>query len=223
MSYTVTNAGAGATPNFTWNDALYLSPTATFNARHGHRPRHPNAPGQPGCRWLVTPTPSPSRLPNGLTGTYYLLVDTDARQCRLRAEQGQQLGRIAAAPSRSPRRRADLVVTAVSAPTGGPARLRGPGHLDGHQPGRRRYGRQLLAGRGLRGHRHHAQQQRDPAGHVHALWRAGAGPLVYPVADGDGAHQTCSAPTTFSSSPTPRAAVYQPNQNNTSGPADEQS
>ena len=26
--YTVTNAGGGATPNYTWNDALYLSPTA---------------------------------------------------------------------------------------------------------------------------------------------------------------------------------------------------
>src|SRR5262249_26285122 len=31
VSFEVTNAGAGATPNFTWDDALFLSPTPTYD------------------------------------------------------------------------------------------------------------------------------------------------------------------------------------------------
>ena len=77
FSYTVTNAGAGATPNYTWNDSLYLSPTATFNSGTAISLGQQTHQGSLAAGGSYT-NPVTVTLPSALAGSYYLYVQTDS-------------------------------------------------------------------------------------------------------------------------------------------------
>ncbi len=152
FTYTVTNAGAGATPNYTWNDALYLSPTTTYDASTaislGEQTHQGSLDAGDGYTNSVTAT-----LPNTLTGAYYLLVDTDSDNDVFELDKpnnwGASNGTIAI--SSTP---ADLVVSAAERPADGVARVRGNRELDRDQPGHWRHRRRYLAGQRLCRHEH---------------------------------------------------------------------
>ncbi len=115
FSYHVANAGAGATPNPTWTDSYYLSPTATFNAGTATVLGQQTVLGAlntgDGYDNTVTVT-----LPNGLSGMYYLFVDTDSSNTVFELNKTNNFNtppaalRVASMP-------ADLVVSAARAPT----------------------------------------------------------------------------------------------------------
>ena len=114
FAYTVTNAGSTATPNYTWTDALYLSPTATYSASTaialGEQTHQGILAAGAGYTNTVTTT-----LPNGLVGSYYVVADTDVGDVVFEVDKTNNLAVatsatvISAAPP-------DLVVSAASAP-----------------------------------------------------------------------------------------------------------
>jgi hypothetical protein len=114
VTYHVTNGGAGGTPNYTWNDAVYLSPTPTFSAGTaiflGQGTAQGGLAAGAGYDNTVTGT-----LPNGLTGSYYVLVDTDNGNAVFELSKTNNWGatagttQVSAPPP-------DLTVTAGSAP-----------------------------------------------------------------------------------------------------------
>ncbi len=114
FSYTVTNAGAGATPNYTWNDALYLSPTATFNASTAIPlgPQTHQGSLAAGASYTNSVT---VMLPPALAGSYYVVAITDTGNVVFEIDRTNNTGAstspvtISVAP-------ADLVVTAATAP-----------------------------------------------------------------------------------------------------------
>jgi len=114
FSYTVTNAGAGATPNYTWNDALYLSPTATFHSDTAISLGQQNHQGSlaAGAGYTNTVT---ATLPNGLAGSYYVVVNTDSGNAVFELNKTNNTGVSTGATvvSEAP---ADLVVSSASAP-----------------------------------------------------------------------------------------------------------
>jgi hypothetical protein len=77
FTYHVDNDGAGATPNTSWTDSFYLSPTAGFDPHTAvliGQQRHNGAlAAGAGYDASVTAT-----VPDGLSGTAYLLVDSDS-------------------------------------------------------------------------------------------------------------------------------------------------
>ena len=77
FSYTTTNAGAGATPNDTWNDSFYLSPTPTYDSTTAISLGDQTHDGVllAGSSYTSTVT---ATLPTSLTGAYYVLVNTDS-------------------------------------------------------------------------------------------------------------------------------------------------
>jgi YD repeat-containing protein len=115
FTYTIANAGAGGTPNTSWDDSFSLSPTATYDSstaiildvQSAHQGTL--APGDSYTN-SVTET-----IPNGLTGSYYLLVDTDSGGQVFELDKtnnwGASIGTIAV--SSAP---ADLVVSAANGP-----------------------------------------------------------------------------------------------------------
>ncbi len=114
FSYTVKNGGAGATPNYTWNDALYLSPTATFQAGTAISLGQQNHQGSLAAGASYTNTVT-TTLPNGLNGAYYLFVDTDSANAVFELSNAAKLSGPSGAiqVSQAP---ADLVVSTASAP-----------------------------------------------------------------------------------------------------------
>jgi RHS repeat-associated protein len=116
------NNGAGGTPNTSWIDAFYLSPTPSYQAGTAI----PLLPTQmyagslnAGASYTNTVT---ATVPNGVSGSYYLIVDTDSASAvwELPSNVGDRFGsststiQIASRP-------ADLVVSAASAPASGTA------------------------------------------------------------------------------------------------------
>ena len=111
FSYQVTNAGAGPTPNSYWTDSYYLSPTGTYNASTaiplGQQTHAGSLDAGAGYASTVTET-----LPNGLSGTYFLVVDTDSGNAVFELNKTNNLGLSSGiAVTSMP---ADLVVSAAS-------------------------------------------------------------------------------------------------------------
>jgi len=119
FSYHVTNAGATATPNTVWLDSYYLSPTATFNSSTailiGQLSRLGSLKAGDGYSNTVTGT-----VPNGLSGTYYLIVDTDSAGAVFELDKSNNFG-AAAGTVQVSSHPADLAVTSASAPSTGPS------------------------------------------------------------------------------------------------------
>ena len=111
----VSNVGASATPNSSWFDNYYLSPTSTLNLNtaifltsYGHYPGL--ATGQ-----SYTNIVSLS-VPDGLTGTYYLIVDTDAGNNVFELDKTNNIG-FDPIPIQALAPLPDLVITRFTAPT----------------------------------------------------------------------------------------------------------
>ncbi len=77
LTWTVKNEGTGSTIATAWNDQLFLSKEATFNGAEAVllRTTSRNAALAAGASYTQT---QPVRLPEGITGTYYVYVRTDA-------------------------------------------------------------------------------------------------------------------------------------------------
>lgn len=114
FSYTTTNAGAGGTPNTSWNDAFYLSPTPTYNPGTaiplGGQTHYGSLVAGASYTSTVTET-----LSNNLVGAYYILVDTDSGNAVFELNKANNLAssatvvQVATTP-------ADLVVSSVGVP-----------------------------------------------------------------------------------------------------------
>ena len=154
FSYTVTNAGAGATPNYTWNDSFYLSPTATFKPATAISLGQQTHQGSLDAGAAYTNTVT-ATLPNGLARIVLPCRRHRQRQRRLRAGQGEQRGRLnQRGPGfRGPGRSGGLRRQRAGR---GAARLGDPGQLDRRQSTARATRASLLAGQRLYRHRHHA-------------------------------------------------------------------
>ncbi len=114
FSYTVTNGGAGATPNSTWNDALYLSPTANYNPNTAVSLGVQTHQGSliAGGNYTNTVTMT---FPTGMAGSYYLVVDTDCTDVVFELDKTNNLA-VSPAAIRSSLSPANLTVTTVQAP-----------------------------------------------------------------------------------------------------------
>jgi hypothetical protein len=114
VTYHVNNAGAGPTPNYTWNDTVYLSPTTTYDPStaifFAQGTYQGGLAAGKGYDNTVAGT-----LPNTLKGPYYVLVDTDSGNVVFELNKSNNWGastgttQVASAP-------ADLSVTTGSAP-----------------------------------------------------------------------------------------------------------
>ena len=123
FSYQVNNIGAGPTAllnsSDVWTDSFYLSPTPTYDAATaisiGQESQNDSLDAGASYQNTVTVT-----LPNGLSGSYYLIVDADSGDAVFELNQTGKFGASAGAIQVSSDT-ADLVVTSVSAPTDGQA------------------------------------------------------------------------------------------------------
>jgi hypothetical protein len=119
FSYTVTNAGAGATPNYSWNDSLYLSPTATFDVGTaiplGGQYHQGSLDAAGGANSSYTNTVTVG-LPNGMAGSYYVVAVTDSGNVVFEQYENNNVTVSATAiqVSQAP---ADLIVTSAVAPS----------------------------------------------------------------------------------------------------------
>jgi hypothetical protein len=119
FTYQVNNIGAGATalsePNTIWQDSFYLSPTPSFDASTAILlgAQTQTITLDPGANYQNTVTET---LPDGLSGTYYLIVSADGGKAVFELDQTSKLGvspgtiQVASQP-------ADLAVTTVNAPS----------------------------------------------------------------------------------------------------------
>ncbi len=114
FSYTVTNAGAGGTPNSTWNDAIYLSPTETYNPATaialGEQTHQGSLAAGAGYTNTVTMT-----FPTGIEGPYYLVVDADSGHVVYQLDDSNNWG-TSATQVQASLAPGNLVVSNVSAP-----------------------------------------------------------------------------------------------------------
>jgi hypothetical protein len=118
FSYKVTNAGAGDTPNTTWTDSLYLSPTPTYDAATAipfGEEVHQGSLAAHGGSYVNNLT---ATFPAGLAGIFYLIVNTDSGNVvyELPGVKGDEWGSSSTATTAS-LTPANLVVTSVSATT----------------------------------------------------------------------------------------------------------
>ncbi|MFO0805191.1 MAG: CARDB domain-containing protein [Gemmataceae bacterium] len=116
FSYAVVNNGAGETPNTTWTDSLYLSPTPTYNAATAislGQQVHQGPLGSHGDSYVNTVT---ATFPTGLAGTFYLIVNTDSGNAvfELPSAQANKWGS-SPNPVTASLAPANLVVSSVSA------------------------------------------------------------------------------------------------------------
>jgi hypothetical protein len=116
FSYTVTNAGSNPTPNYTWTDAIYLSPTATFNAGTaislGQQVHQGILAKDAAYTNAVTTT-----LSNGLVGTYYVVVTTDSGNVVFEGSYENNNTTVAGSGTQIAMAPADLVVPSVVGPS----------------------------------------------------------------------------------------------------------
>jgi RHS repeat-associated protein len=114
FTYTVTNAGAGGTPNTSWTDAFYLSPTQTFNSSTAISLGQDTHQGalDAGASYTNTVTET---IPNNLSNNYYVIVNTDSGNFVFQLHDGDKFGassatvQITTAPP-------DLIVSSASGP-----------------------------------------------------------------------------------------------------------
>jgi RHS repeat-associated protein len=118
FTYQVSNTGAGATvkinPNGTWQDAYYLSPTPNLNLATAiliGQQTYSNSLDA-GASYQPTVTES---LPNGLSGSYYLIVDADSGGVIFELDETGKLG-ASTAPIQVSSKPPDLIVSAAGAP-----------------------------------------------------------------------------------------------------------
>ena len=179
VSYRVTNFGSTATPNSSWTDTFYLSADTTLDTgtdlRLGTR-AHFGALGLDGS-YAASAT---FTLPDGLSGTYFVIVQTDsgnATSSWTTPTTSRASGTAIAITSRP----ADLVVSTSSAPV---ERRGGQGHprrLDGRQPGDGRHRRDLLGRPRHRLHRRDPRQRRrHRVGQLRARRPAQPRPVLLP-------------------------------------------
>ncbi len=116
FSYTVANVGAAGVSVNSWSDAYYLSPTPAFNAATaislGSKAIDAALSAGSGYSEGVNVT-----LPDGISGTYYLLVETDSGNAILQQTRADDLE--ASGSIQISSQPADLAVTAASAPSMG--------------------------------------------------------------------------------------------------------
>ncbi len=114
VSYTVTNAGAGATPNYSWSDTFYLSPTQRYDPATAIPLGAQVHQGSLAAGAAYTSTVSLT-LPTTAAGTYYLLVDADSAGNVFQLNRSQSLAASDQTITISPDP-ADLVVSTATAP-----------------------------------------------------------------------------------------------------------
>ena len=78
VSWTVQNGGAGATERAFWRDALYLSPTPTYNSSTAIFLKNVDHTGVIGIDSSYTDSTNIT-IPATLTGSHYLIVRTDSQ------------------------------------------------------------------------------------------------------------------------------------------------
>ncbi len=188
FSYTTTNAGAGATPNTSWGDSFYLSPTPTYNPATAISLGSQTHYGVLAAGSSDTNTVS-TTIPNGLTGAYYVLVDTDSGNVVFELDKSNNWGSststiaITTAPP-------DLVVSSASAPA---VALAGSAILVDWTISNQ--GASDTAVSAWQDNVYvdassHARQQRHPAGLVHAHRPSQCRRLLFAVATGDTTDQS---------------------------------
>ena len=114
FTYQVTNLGAGPVPNSSWTDSFYLSPTPTFDPNTAISLGHQSSPESLDSGDGYTATFN-ATLPNGISGPYYLFVDTDSSNVVSELNKSNNLSspvelQIASQP-------ADLTVLPATAPS----------------------------------------------------------------------------------------------------------
>jgi subtilase family serine protease len=120
LSYGVTNRAAVATPGASWEDRLYL---VTDPANANLSPEGGSGVLYLGSLWRTGVLPAGQSygnsftvtLPDGLSGDWYAVVQTDAADAVFEVEHANNR-RASAAPIRIESRPADLIVTAFGAP-----------------------------------------------------------------------------------------------------------
>ncbi len=117
LTYQVTNVGATATPNTNWTDSVYLSTNNVLNsaATLVSSSTHWGALAV-GQSYDVS---TGIALPVGLSGTYYLIVQTDSADQVFEVDRSDATA--VSAPINVENRPADLVVGSVNAPSTGQA------------------------------------------------------------------------------------------------------
>ncbi len=123
FTYQVSNIGAGPTallnPKDVWIDAFYLSPTPGYNSATAIPlgTQTTSLALQPGGSYQNTITET---VPDGLSGSFYLIVDADSGDAVFELDQTSKFG-ATATPIQVASMPADLVVTAASGPATGQA------------------------------------------------------------------------------------------------------
>ena len=117
FTYTTTNAGAGGTPNDTWVDSFYLSPTAAFDSSTAISLGQQTHYGSLAVGASYTNTVTES-VPAGLSGAYYLLAMTDSGNVVFEVDKSNNLG-ASASPIQITSMLPDLVVSSVNGPATG--------------------------------------------------------------------------------------------------------
>jgi subtilase family serine protease len=114
LSYRVVNFGATATPNSYWEDAFYLSTdnqldtTDIYLGKAGHQGALDIEQGYDKTVAL--------RLPDGLVGSYYVLIASDSSNTVFELNNANNVG-FAIQPTILDSRPADLIVSAMNVPT----------------------------------------------------------------------------------------------------------
>ncbi len=103
FTYQVSNIGAAYTPNDTWADSYFLSPTPTYDPFTAIALGSQTHDGSLDAGGSYTTTIN-STVPNGLSGSYYVLVETDSTNSVFELDRSKQWG-ASPARSRSPRNR----------------------------------------------------------------------------------------------------------------------
>ncbi len=115
FAYQVSNIGANYTPNSSWLDFFYLSPTATYDSSTaislGEQVHNGGLAAGANYNDSVSVT-----LPAGISGSFFILVDTDSANQVLETSKANNWG-ASASPVQIAAVAADLVVSSASAPT----------------------------------------------------------------------------------------------------------
>ena len=189
FTYQVNNIGAGATvksnPKAAWNDSFYLSPTQTYDAGTAILLGTLTYTGSldAGASYQNTVTET---VPNGLSGSYYLIVDADSGDSVYELDQTGKFG-VGASAIQITSKPADLAVTATR-PGFGRRGRRSAGQLDRRQPGHGRHGCDHLVRLRLCRSQSHARQQWDLPGCVSARRLAQPRRFLYAVTTCEPAH-----------------------------------
>lgn len=115
VSWQIKNIGGGPTGTGTWYDLVYLSTDSVYDSGDQYmggirNPSALNASSNYSNNMSIN-------LPNGITGTYYIIVRTDAYGYVLEANEGNNIGTDTSGMSVSLTPPPDLIVTAITRPS----------------------------------------------------------------------------------------------------------